>query len=232
MATTNVTVQDTIATPGAGTATGGTIRFELSATDYDLTDNETVYPFTETAVISGTGWMSAQLWPNDRGSKATKYRVYHAGETAAGAFDALLGTISVPSAGAPHNLSDLLAAGSPTVNAVYMGVITQAQYEAAIAIVQVTLVVHTADHTLADGDERKAHGFNSASDLVLTVPADATHDFPVGTQVSVLRMGTGAVTVAGAGGVTVNSAYGLSLPAQWAAGTLFKRAVDEWVFIG
>jgi len=232
MATVNVTAEGTIAKPGTGTATGGTVRFVLSGSDVD-TANGDVLPatYTEAAVVSGSGWATVQLWPNSRGARATTYRVYHTGETAAGAFDVLLGRISVPEAGAPHNLADLLAAGAPTVNAVYMGIITQAQYDAAIAVTSVTLLTKTVDHTLVADDERKTIGFDSASDLTLTVPADATHDFAVGAQFSVLRLGTGLVSVAGAGGVTVNGTYGLDLVKQFSAGALFKRAANDWIFL-
>lgn len=70
------------------------------------------------------------------------------------------------------------------------------------------------------------------SAVTLTIPTDATTNFPVGTSIDVLRTNTGGVTIAGAAGVTVNGTPGLTLRAQWSSATLFKRAANTWVVMG
>ena len=71
-----------------------------------------------------------------------------------------------------------------------------------------------------------------ATGTTLTIPTNATTEFPVGTSIDVLQVGAGQVTIAGAVGVTVNATPGLKLRAQWSSATLFKRATDTWVVMG
>jgi hypothetical protein len=73
---------------------------------------------------------------------------------------------------------------------------------------------------------------NSASANNLTVPLNSSVAFPVGTQISLLQVGAGQMTVVATGGVTINATPGLKLRAQWSSATLIKRATDTWVLVG
>ena len=92
--------------------------------------------------------------------------------------------------------------------------------------------VRTGNYTLVIGDDGIIIETNSASNIVITVPADATTNFPIGTRITILRANTGAASVTGAVGVTVNATPGLNLRAQWSAATLLKRAANTWVLMG
>lgn len=95
------------------------------------------------------------------------------------------------------------------------------------------IIQKTASYTLSDLTERDdLIEMGSASALTLTIPADSTLNFPIGTSIDVLQTSTGQVTIAGAGGVTVNATPGLKLRAQWSSATLFKRAANTWVVMG
>jgi hypothetical protein len=83
---------------------------------------------------------------------------------------------------------------------------------------------------LADKD--KLVEISNASANTLTVPANSSVAFPIGTQMTILQTGTGQTTIAAAGGVTVNATPGLKLRAQWSSVTLIKRATDTWVALG
>jgi hypothetical protein len=87
-------------------------------------------------------------------------------------------------------------------------------------------------YSLVLTDRDKIVELNNASPISLTVPADASIDFPVGSSVTLLQTGAGQVTVAGAGGVTVNGTPGLKLRTQWSFATLIKRAANTWVISG
>ena len=87
-------------------------------------------------------------------------------------------------------------------------------------------------YTIALSDRDELVELSSASATTVTVPADSTTNFPIGSNVSLLQTGTGQVTVAGAVGVTVNSNPGLKLSGQWAAASLIKRAANTWILIG
>jgi hypothetical protein len=96
-----------------------------------------------------------------------------------------------------------------------------------------TIIQKTASYTLSDVAERDdLIEMSSASGVTVTIPADSSVNFPVGTSIDVLQTGAGQVTIAGAGGVTVNGTPGLKLRAQWSSATLFKRAANTWVVMG
>jgi hypothetical protein len=87
-------------------------------------------------------------------------------------------------------------------------------------------------YTLALTDSGEFVTLSNASAITLTVPTNATVAFPVGTQINIVQLGAGQVTVAGAGVTLRSSGSKLKLFGQYAAATLVKIATDEWVLIG
>lgn len=88
-------------------------------------------------------------------------------------------------------------------------------------------------YTLALTDVAKVVTLSNASAITLTVPTNASVAFPTGTQIVLVQLGGGQVTVAGAGGVTVSSfGAALKLSGQYAAATLIKTATDGWLLAG
>ena len=67
---------------------------------------------------------------------------------------------------------------------------------------------------------------------VITVPADASDNFPIGSVIQIVRVGAGEVQVNASAGVTVNNAVGTRLRAQWSTATLRKRAANTWLLSG
>jgi hypothetical protein len=72
----------------------------------------------------------------------------------------------------------------------------------------------------------------SAGTSVVTVPADASDNFPVGSVIQIIRVGAGEVQVTASAGVTVNNALGSRLRAQWSTATLRKRSSNTWLLSG
>jgi len=73
--------------------------------------------------------------------------------------------------------------------------------------------------------------FTSGSAVTVTVPAEASVAFDVGTQIDVIQVGAGKVTFGGS--VTINSLSGnKSLGGQYAGGTLIKVDSDVWDLVG
>jgi hypothetical protein len=66
------------------------------------------------------------------------------------------------------------------------------------------------------------------------IPTDASVNFPVGTQITVLQTTGSQITIQAvtAGTTTVNGTPGLKLRTQWSSATLVKRAANLWVAIG
>jgi hypothetical protein len=90
----------------------------------------------------------------------------------------------------------------------------------------------TSAYTTVLGDRDKLVEVSSATGVTLTIPANASVAYPVGTSIDILQTGAGQVTIAGAGGVTVNATPGLKLRTQWSSATIFKRAENTWVVFG
>lgn len=88
-----------------------------------------------------------------------------------------------------------------------------------------------ASYTLVLTDAGKVIEMNNAAANTLTVPTDASVNFPVGTVIDIFQTGAGQTTVGGAG-VTINARPGLKLSGQWATATLIKRAANTWLLTG
>ena len=93
----------------------------------------------------------------------------------------------------------------------------------------------SASYTLSSLTERDdLIEMGSSSAMTLTIPTDATLNYPIGTSIDILQTGTGQVTIAAAtpGTTTVNATPGLKLRTQWSSCTLLKRAANTWVVFG
>ncbi len=69
--------------------------------------------------------------------------------------------------------------------------------------------------------------------MTLTVPANGTIAFPVGTEIDIFQDGAGQVTIAGAVGVTIHSAgSALKITNQYGGASLKQIAADVWALVG
>lgn len=86
----------------------------------------------------------------------------------------------------------------------------------------------TSNHTLELIDRDRVVAMNSASNLTVTVPNDSSVNFPAGSVVYIVRLGSGSVTLAAAGGVTL-SKTGTFGPGE----ELYvrKRAANNWIVV-
>jgi len=86
-----------------------------------------------------------------------------------------------------------------------------------------------ASFTLGADDAETFILLNSTSTIVVTIPADATCNFPVGTAFTFVRQNTGAASFAGEGGVysiLVNNSNSIS--SQSNSAILVKIAANAW----
>lgn len=94
----------------------------------------------------------------------------------------------------------------------------------------------SSSFTLAIGDDGKTIESNvsSPNTLVISIPTDASVNFPIGTSIDIIQTGNGKTQIAAVtpANTTVNSASGFYLRTQWSTATLFKRAVNNWVLFG
>ena len=76
---------------------------------------------------------------------------------------------------------------------------------------------------------------SNASASTFTIPTNASVAFPVGTVITVLNKGAGAVTISGAGGVTVLSAGATAASPvlnQYKSAALMQVAANTWYVVG
>lgn len=86
---------------------------------------------------------------------------------------------------------------------------------------------------LADAN-RKYIRLDNASPIDLTIPADGTVAYPIGTQLTFEQTGAGLVSILAAGGVTLNYLATLTLDfaGQFAVVQAVKTDTDEWTVFG
>jgi hypothetical protein len=97
------------------------------------------------------------------------------------------------------------------------------------------IINKTASYTLSALTERDSLiEVLSTPGVTISIPTDATLNFPIGTSIDILQTGAGQVTIAAVtpGTTTVNATPGLKLRTQWSSATLFKRAANTWVVYG
>jgi hypothetical protein len=95
----------------------------------------------------------------------------------------------------------------------------------------------TYTFVLADADNKLVTASNAAA-ITVSIPTNATTAFPIGTQLNIIQIGAGQVTVSAAtpGTTTVVSTGATSASpkcrAQYSAMTLIKRDTDSWYAVG
>jgi hypothetical protein len=95
----------------------------------------------------------------------------------------------------------------------------------------------TYTFVLADA-ENKLITASNASAQTYSIPTNATTAFPIGTQINLIQIGAGQVTVqAATSGTTTVVSTGATAAApkcraQYSALTLVKRDTDSWYVIG
>lgn len=105
-------------------------------------------------------------------------------------------------------------------------------------LVAFSTTTKTADYTFASTDQYQMLVIaNKATAINITIPTDATYDFPVGTAITILNIGAGAATIKAvtSGTTTVNSAGATAAQpslSQWKSAVAIKKAANDWVVVG
>lgn len=95
-----------------------------------------------------------------------------------------------------------------------------------------TLETVTGTYQFDIADIGKYMRSSSASAFNMTVPANATVSFPIGSHIDGIQAAAGQITFVAAATVTINATPGLKTNGQWASWTLIKVATNEWDLIG
>jgi hypothetical protein len=82
-------------------------------------------------------------------------------------------------------------------------------------------------------DDGKLITLDNGSAITLTIPPNGTVAYGIGTQLNIMQLGAGQVTIAPGAGVTLRSnGSKLKTNGQYAVATCCKIASDTWVVIG
>jgi len=112
-------------------------------------------------------------------------------------------------------------------------VLTAAEMDA-VATAMIAMNAQTGTtYTLVLADDGKIVTCDNAASITLTVPPNSSVAFGIGTQVNIMQLGAGQVTIAAGAGVTLRSEGSkLKLKGQYAVATCAKIASDTWVVVG
>jgi hypothetical protein len=88
-------------------------------------------------------------------------------------------------------------------------------------------------YTAVLADDGKLITCDNGSAIALTIPPNSSVAFGIGTQINIMQLGAGQVTITAGAGVTLRSAGSrLKTNGQYAVATCCKIATDTWVVIG
>ena len=112
-------------------------------------------------------------------------------------------------------------------------VLTAAEMDA-VATAMIAINAQTGvTYTTVLTDDGKLVTCDNASAIALTIPPNSSVAYGIGTQINIMQLGAGQVTITAGAGVTLRSAGSkLKTSAQYAVATCCKIATDTWVVVG
>ena len=103
----------------------------------------------------------------------------------------------------------------------------------AMATAMIALNAQTGTtYTAVLADDGKLVTCDNGSAITFTIPTNATVAFGIGTQINIMQLGAGQVTIAGAGVTFRSEGSKLKTKGQYAVVTCCKIATDTWVVVG
>jgi hypothetical protein len=114
------------------------------------------------------------------------------------------------------------------------GQILTADEMTAVATAMIALNAQTGtSYTTVLADDGKLITCDNGSAITLTIPPNGTVAYGIGTQINIMQLGAGQVTITAGAGVTLRSnGSKLKTNGQYAVATCCKIASDTWVVIG
>ena len=103
-----------------------------------------------------------------------------------------------------------------------------------LAVSMIALNAQTGTtYTAVLADDGKLVTMDNGSASTFTIPPNSSVAFGIGTQINIMQLGAGQVTITPGAAVTIRSAGSkLKTNAQYAVATCVKIASDTWVAVG
>lgn len=114
------------------------------------------------------------------------------------------------------------------------GQILTATQQNALATAMIALNAQTGtSYTAVLGDDGDLVTFDNGSAITFTIPPNSSVAFGIGTQINIMQLGAGQVTITAGAGVTLRSAgTKVKTNGQYSVATCVKIATDTWVLVG
>jgi uncharacterized iron-regulated membrane protein len=111
-------------------------------------------------------------------------------------------------------------------------VLTAAELDAvATAMIAINAQTGTT-YTAVLADDGKLVTCDNGSAITFTIPTNSSVAFGIGTQINIMQLGAGQITIAGAGVTFRSEGSKLKTKGQYAVATCCKIATDTWVVVG
>jgi hypothetical protein len=90
----------------------------------------------------------------------------------------------------------------------------------------------TSNTTLEISDSSAYITATSSTGLTVSIPTNASVEFPIGVSITIEQSGTGQVTISGESGVIIHTADGNKTNGQYTVVMIHKKDTDTWTLIG
>ena len=88
-------------------------------------------------------------------------------------------------------------------------------------------------YTTVLADDGKIITCDNAASIALTIPPNSSVAYGIGTQINILQLSAGVVTITAGAGVTLNSSGSkLKTNGQYALATCCKISTNVWIVLG
>ena len=115
-----------------------------------------------------------------------------------------------------------------------IGQVLTAEEMTNVATAMISINAQTGtSYTTVLADDGKLITLDNAASITLTIPPNSSVAYGIGTQLNLMALDAGVVTIEAGAGVTIRSdGSKLKLNAQYAVATCLKIASDTWVAVG
>lgn len=218
---------------------GGNYLWTRTIVTYSDSTSVTSYSVARMG-IDGSGAVSSvcNVLPDGNGNVALNAATFGAVTSVCGVSpdaygDVLLGVSDIGDAVATVCGVSPGANGNVVITASTIGAATVTDGKVTASQASSAISTKTADYTLVLADAGKMIMVNSSNDCLVTIPANSSVAFPIGTEIEIAKLGTGAVTIDASSGVTIDSLDSMTdIAGQYATVAIKKIATNEWLLVG
>jgi hypothetical protein len=232
------------ANSGVGLTNDGDIRADGNAQITGNLNVDGASTFSAENISFGTGgsasFADGQIELNDDGSASfasDHFQIDSAGIISAAAINSGYANLASSNFTIDPSGNTVIGGGNILLNANGNGYFVNGLVTAAAFIGSGQLFTNTSSYTLVDGNQNATVIMDSSSATTVSIPTDATFNFPLGTRILIVRKGSGQVTIQVASSPTTivsagTTSYAPKISAQYGYVIAIKIASNSWLVTG